>query len=126
MTSLNRHGEDIPDPGGDAGVWDTILNNVLQFFDQHTWITRGASSDYTPSNYEVVLVDASGAPVTITLPPAETDLQVVIKKVDDTANVVTIASPNVETIEGESSLELHNQYVLERVTSDGTDYYLAQ
>lgn len=126
MTSLNRHGEDIPDPGGDAGSWGTILNSVLQFFDGRTWITRTTTSDDTPENYEFLLVDASNGDITITLPPVADDLNVVIKKISDSGNTVTIKTPNSETIDGQSTLTLSNPYVLEGVVSDGTDYYLAQ
>lgn len=124
MTSLNRHGEDIPDPGGDAGTWDTILNSVLQFFDQHTWITKTVTSDYTPSNYEFIAVDASGNAVDVTLPPPESDLVVAVKAIN-TNNSVTISTPNAETIDGASSLSLALTDSVRFIHSDGTDYQLA-
>jgi len=123
MTSLNRHGEDIPDPGGDAGTWGTILNSVLQFFDQHTWIVKSVSNDYTPNKFEFVLVDASAADVQITCPTAADDVAFAVKKVSDSGNDVNIVTPNAETIDGQTSWTLNGPYVGETIFSDGTDYY---
>jgi len=126
MTSLNRHGEDIPDPGGDAGDWGTILNDTLQFFDGHTWITRSTTTNDTPENYEFLLVDAGNGDVTITLPNPQSDLNVVIKKISDSGNDVIIEPPSNQTIDGQNKRTLSNPYVLEGVVSDGADYYLTR
>lgn len=82
------------------------------------------TADHTAETAEVVLADASGGAVTVTLPgPAAADL-VTVKKTDSSANGVTIATPNSETIDGDASRTLTSQYVAREITSDGTDYYI--
>jgi hypothetical protein len=124
MTSLNRHGEDIPDPGGDAGAWGTILNNVLQFFDGHTWVTTTVTSDYTANNYEFVVADAGNNNIDITLPTPDDDIVVAIKAVD-TSNSLTIKTPGAETIDGDTSLSLSLTDAVRFIHSDGSNYQIA-
>jgi hypothetical protein len=81
------------------------------------------TSDYTASVQELVLVDASSSPVTVTLPTA-TEVAVVTIKVTDASNDVTIATPQSETIDGSNSLTISSQYVAREIASDGTDYYI--
>lgn len=81
------------------------------------------TSDYTASPQEIVLVDASGAAVTVTLPTPESAANVTVKKIDSSANAVTIATPGSETIDGASTVSLGSQYAVQEVTSDGTDYF---
>jgi hypothetical protein len=78
------------------------------------------TADHTASDGEIVLVDASGGAVTVTLPTASSGLLVDVVAIDAT-NTITVASPNTETIGGASSVALGtNDSVL--ITSDGTNY----
>ena len=73
---------------------------------------------------ESILADASAAAITITLPdPASYDALVFIKKVDSSANAVTIAPHGTETIDGASSMTLANQNDAVRLRSDGTNWF---
>jgi len=78
------------------------------------------TTDHTAADGEIVLVDASGGAVTVTLPTASSGLLVDIVAIDAT-NAITVASPNSETIGGASSVALGtDDSVL--ITSDGTNY----
>jgi hypothetical protein len=81
------------------------------------------TSDTTASPQEIILADASSAALTVTLPSPESAATVVVKKID-ASNTVTIATPGSETIDGSSSVTLSNQYDVEEITSDGTNYFL--
>jgi len=82
------------------------------------------SSDYTASENEFVLADASSNPITITLPAASEAVLVGVKKTDSSANAVTIATPNSETIDDDSSKDITAQYTSREVTSDGSNYFI--
>lgn len=82
------------------------------------------TADYTASPQEVVLVDASGGAITITLPSPESAASVVVKKIDSSGNAVTISTPGSETIDGDASRTLSAQYVSREIMSDGTNYYI--
>jgi len=82
------------------------------------------TSAYTTSPQEIVLADASGGALTVTLPSPEAAASSVVKKIDATTNAVTIATPGSETIDGDSSRTLTAQYVSREITSDGTNYFI--
>lgn len=80
---------------------------------------------YTASVGEVVLADASGGAFTVTLPTADSGMcPVVVKKIDSSSNAVTVATPNNETIDGQASLSITNQYTTRSITSEGSNYYV--
>jgi hypothetical protein len=88
------------------------------------------SGDYTATNLDyLILVDASAAAVEITLPPATTDgLNLIIVKIDDGENVVTITPWGTElgsdTIEGAASLTLSNQWDKATLIANGVNMWL--
>jgi hypothetical protein len=75
------------------------------------------------TTYETVLVDCTSGAVTITLPAASVGIQgkkYVIKKIDSTANAVTIAG----TVDGTTNPTLANQYASKTMQCDGTNWRL--
>lgn len=74
----------------------------------------------------VVLVDASGGPVTITLPAAAgvTRRHYVIKKIDSSANAVTIDGDAAETIDGSATQDLAAQYESMDLVCNGTAWFI--
>ncbi|UBF23337.1 hypothetical protein M1M40_gp59 [Halorubrum tailed virus 29] len=83
------------------------------------------TADYTAGAQEIVLVDASGGPVTVTLPAPESAASVVVKKIDASGNAVTIATPGGETIDGDSERTLTATTQPSReIMSDGTNYFI--
>lgn len=89
-----------------------------------SWAVQSVTSAYTASDHDIVLADASSAGFDVTLPaPTAGDL-VFVKKTDSTTNPVTLATPNSETIDGETSRSISNQYTSRQVVSDGTNYFI--
>ena len=81
----------------------------------------------------VLIVDASGGSVNITLPApsaqpalfATIAREVIVKKVDASANVVRVRSP-IGLIDGEDSVVLTAQYQYVGVISDGDQWYVVR
>lgn len=88
------------------------------------WETVTKTAAYTAANYEAVLGDASAGAFSVTLPAPATGLKVVVKKIDGTANGVTIATPGTETIDGDASRTISKQWVSRTIVSDGANYFI--
>ena len=77
------------------------------------------------TNDDVILVDASGGAVTITLPAAATaKKELCIKKIDTSGFVVTIDGSGSETIDDSTTLLLATPYDAVRIISDGTEWWI--
>lgn len=110
-----------PDEKLTAPEYNALVDDLLgRGYNDLTTVT----TDYTASAQEVVLADASGGPLTVTLPSPASSASVVVKKVDSSSNAVTIATPGSETIDGDSERTLAAQYVSREITSDASDYYI--
>jgi hypothetical protein len=74
----------------------------------------------------VVIADASGGAFTITLPTAVGIAGRVyrVKKIDATANAVTIDADGAETIDGGATATLAVQYEAITIVSDGTEWWV--
>jgi hypothetical protein len=74
---------------------------------------------------EFVLASASGASFTLTLPTAVGNTCLfTIKKVDSSANVVTVATTSGQTIDGGLNAQLKVQYASLSVISDGSNWLI--
>lgn len=73
-----------------------------------------------------LLADASAGPVTLTLPPVSDNAGAIysVKKVDASANAVTIAGNNGELIDGSAIQTLAAQYDALTVYCDGVDWFI--
>ena len=87
--------------------------------------TQTASYTVTGSD-SVVLADASTTSLTITLPAAAsfTGYRFSIKRIDGSANTVTIGRTGSDTIDGATSLTLDQQYTALTVVSNGSGWYI--
>lgn len=107
-------------PGWEAAVALAVnrlqsgQKNIVEVDDTHT-ATMGE---------DVILGDASGGAFSVTLPPAERykGLQFIIKKVDVSANVVTIDGNASEEIDGATTVDLTTQYESRTIISDGAGW----
>jgi len=88
--------------------------------------TRTLTGDTTlAATDHVVLVDASGGDVTLTLPLAASRLsEFCIKKIDSSGNTVTIDGNGGETIDGSTTFVLTEQYDALRIFSDATEWWV--
>lgn len=105
-----------------AGLTGGGSIDTSRTIDAHT--TTVETTDYTATETDIVLADASGGAMTVTLPAPSLDIDVHIKKIDASANDVTLATPGSETIDGDSTKSLNSQYLSLEITSDGSDYYI--
>lgn len=75
---------------------------------------------------DVLLCDATTAPFTVTLPDATKNggRKLTIKKVDASANAVTIDGAGSQTIDGATTDSLASQYDSLTMVSDGVEWWL--
>jgi len=73
-----------------------------------------------------IFVDASVAPVTVTLPAAADNAgrTLTVKKIDASANAVTLDGTGAETIDGAATKSLATQYYALTVTCNGTTWWI--
>lgn len=83
-------------------------------------ITVTSSLTAGPNN-TIILVDATSGPVTITLPPAISGGDFVIKKIDSTINAVTVDGDGSETIDNSTTQVITVQYVSIRIIADSSN-----
>jgi hypothetical protein len=72
----------------------------------------------------IFLVDTDGAPRTVTLPTAMYGLQITIKKVDTSADSLTITTLDGALIDGEAAVVLDTPYQSRDLVCDGTNWWL--
>lgn len=85
----------------------------------------GVTAAYTVGTLEeVVLADASGAAFTVTLPAPTLGARATVKKVDASANAVTVATPGTETIDGAADRSLAAENEVVRLVSDGANWFV--
>jgi len=126
-----------------AGVVTTADNEIILGNTSHTKTTlRGdvytgdgayetlkrtsKTANYTVVDETLVLVDASSAAVTITLPAAAdlVDTPINIKKTDASGNAVTVDGNGSETIDGSTTAVISTQYDCITIVSDGTEWWI--
>jgi len=86
---------------------------------------KNVGADYTASDEDFVVVDTSSGDVTVTLPPPPDTSEVYVKLADAT-NTTTVATPNSETIDGQSELTITSQWTVRGFISGGSNYYIHQ
>ncbi len=87
--------------------------------------TKTANYTATTSDH-TILCNATGGGFTITLPAAAgaTNLLLVVKKIDSSANAVTVDGNGSETIDGALTLAILNQYESYTIQCDGTAWHI--
>lgn len=85
---------------------------------------RSEAADATAANGEVLFVDATTVPITVTLPAPTSGHTVRVKKTDATANAVTVAGAGTDVIDDEATFTLANQYDAIQVVGDGTKWWV--
>jgi hypothetical protein len=85
------------------------------------------TGDYTLTQDDrVIITDATAGPITLTLPKAvfSPSRQFDIKKIDITANIVTIDPDGSETIDGDPTMTLLSKDETVRIYCDGTEWFI--
>ena len=84
-------------------------------------------SPFTPTNANfTVLCDASGGPISVTLPAGATMVGqgFNFKKIDASANIITITPNGAELIDGAANKKLIMQYTTISIQTDGSNWYI--
>lgn len=113
--------------GGNVGVRQATPTSRLHVGGSLALGTTSTSADLTLTDaHHTVLVDASGAARTITLPAASTCSGRVyaVKKTDSSGNAVTIDGNASETIDGATTLALPTQWQSRTIQSNGTAWFV--
>ena len=112
--------------GGRLGIGTITPNSTFQVAGSIATALATKTATYTlAATDSVILADATAAVFTVTLPSAAgvTGRQYTIKKVDSSANAVTIASA-AGNIDGAATKSLTAQWQAVRVVSDGINWYV--
>ena len=109
--------------GSTTTVGNLILTNVTINGAAFAYVGKTAGYTVTGVNYTVAANASTGA-LSITLPTSVgiTGKVYVIKKMDSTANVVTVATTSSQTIDGATTRALSLQYDAISVQSDGANW----
>jgi hypothetical protein len=115
--------------GGDGtnNAIGVITNNVLSRLVHEFSADKTASFSLGTGDEQVIPVDATSGAITVTLPPANTSGRgraFIIKKIDNSANAVTIDGDTSDTIDGAANYSLATQWKYVKVVSDGTNWLI--
>lgn len=105
---------------------DTLRWNALYTKGVNTNLVTATGTTYvTDAQSHTVLCDCSSNAITVTLPAADVGRVIVIKKIDSTANTVTInPEDGAETIDGAASATISSQYDSLTLQYDGGDWWI--
>jgi hypothetical protein len=112
---------------GNVGVATTTPNSTIQVNGSFSTAIATKIADYTATaNDHILIVDATAAVRTMTLPTAVgiAGRQYIIKKKDNSANNVIIAAAGAETIDGVPSVTMNIQWQVRTLVSDGTNWMI--
>jgi hypothetical protein len=116
-------------PAGWASVqdWMRIVANAVNplLAGIKNGVTKTAAHTVAEDD-DVVLCDATGGAFTVTLPKAGlfTGKQVIIKKIDASANAVTIDGNGAETIDGAATVAMSTQYESRTLFAGSTGWHI--
>jgi hypothetical protein len=111
---------------GNSSTTNAEIKGTLKSNGQILALTRIGSNYTALISDEIIICDASNAPITITLPTAvgKTGQTYTIKRINGNSNKVEIAATSNQNFDGTPTLELNfvNAYV--KVISDGSNWWI--
>ncbi len=120
----------IPIPTPPAGNGWRLINTTLSLNKIYFTWCRGDNIITVTTTYnilttdKIILCDATTAAFTVTLPSPSEDLVFTIKKIDSTANIVTIATAGAETIDGSATQDITIQFTALKLVNDGSNWFI--
>lgn len=103
------------------------LASGLPAWSDATLATVAKNTSYTITTSDtVVFANAASAGVTITLPTASsfTGYRFYVKRTDSSGNSCSVAASGTDTIDGQASVSLAQQYTCLTLVSDGSAWYI--
>lgn len=107
--------------------WKRQVSSSLNQLISRKLLVKSVTANYTVENdYDVFKVDTTGGAVTITLPAAalHSGRVVNVKRMDGSANTLTVDGNAAETIDGSATLLIPTQYESFTLLSDGTGWII--
>ena len=85
-----------------------------------------AATPYVPGINKILLCDATAANITINLPAANVahGWEYIVKKIDVSANTITLDGSGAETIDGAATLVIGTQWNAVHIHCDGTAWFV--
>lgn len=123
---MTAHTYLAPGTGLERKKYDQSVRRELNRALAYPSIRTVTASDTITDADTVVLADATAEAVTLTLPAAGDVIgkQVVVKKIDASANAVTIDGSGSETIDGAATKATSTQWASYTLASDGTGWFI--
>ncbi len=112
---------------GSTGQVLKVASGVPAWSTTGVWTTSTQTTNYTiTSSDTVIFANATSGNVTITIPAASglAGYRFYIKRVDGSANTVTVQRSGSDTIDGMTSFTLDLQYTALAVVSNGSAWYI--
>ena len=111
LTALNRE-------------WTPLLKGTVEAVNRRMGFTRSVTANYTAvQDDQVVLADATSGAITVTLPDAATSrMRITVKKIDSSANAVTVAPATGDTLYG-GNISLGDDGDAADVAPSGSTWY---
>lgn len=106
------------------GSGSATASKIAQFSGSYLNRSSVSSNTVLTNNNDVVLVNASGGAITITLPSPSDGKLLYIKKTDSSVNLVSIVPSGIDVIDGTSQKALTGQYDAVELVSDGTNWFI--
>jgi hypothetical protein len=113
----------IADPDIDADFLTPAEGNAAYARVGPSTVTAVKTGAYVASAGEVVPCNATGGAFNVTLPAAAAGRWVTVKKIDASANAVTVVPP-AGTIDGAANHPITTQWASRDFVSDGTTWYV--
>ena len=111
-----------------TAYWQRWLKGFYEALIRPLTIVAVTASQALGTGGSFYIVDASAAPVVLTLPTAKDGygLALHVKKIDSSPNAVTIQPAGAELIDGAATLVINVQYVSKSFTSSGSAWWVIQ
>ena len=107
--------------------WTNATSIVLSWINNSSNVVTWTNTAYAVNNNNAtILVNYPSAPFGVVLPSASTvtGQQYQIKKIDSSANAVTVSTTSSQTIDGNLTYSLATIYKSVTLQSDGSNYYI--
>ncbi len=115
-------------PVGATGKTLGVSGGLPAWVDNSSGFTTSTkTSNYTITGTDVIIfADATSGNTTITLPAAATfaGYRFFIKRIDSTGNTVAVARSGSDTIDGQTTIAIDQQYTAIMVVSNGSAWYI--
>ena len=123
----DRENQQGAQPGLLSKIWQTWLSRLVDTVNRKPYAVRSVTANATldPINDCVLFVDCTSGNIAVTM-PSYVDIvsgqPFCVKKIDSSANIVTISTPDTKTIEGSTTMTISMQNEFVWLVPDGSNW----